>query len=653
MARSLKLACMGWAALPAAGLALCAFAVSVQAADGASFGDPADPALGLSRMEALARVPVPSVRAALAANPSLPDELLRTLSWDPYDSVATAAQAAWTARHPSPRDKLTRSREAGTKSSMPDSAQLRAMIDHSEGTEAALQWRRLPLGLRASLVSVCQWDKTSGQIAPLLDFIVMAEPAGGPLSVEMYSQLLSSDPERIPEMAKRGLLPPVSPYEQYSRAIEAHDVMQLRALAASGVDVNAKGPGGMTALMDAAWTGDVEVIVALLDLGANAAATDDNSSTAAGYARLSLKVDAAELLARTRVEREAAALLSGQFKAAPQDSMWTGRWVAASPATKFHGFAFVVFGRDGAFDMPPGPAGRWSETDPDHVSAIPMTTQGGSARASDVRFGELSFVRLENPIRIRVRYLDEELEFHPASADPAKPADPATTAAAPKPIIGTVSAPLNLKAFAGIERVSLNWRPLRACAGYLVYRDGRLVTPQIIRSHYFTDLLPPLAPSASYQVRAADPVLRLSPLSGAVVVAPILRDSDGRGLPDRWQMHNFGHLGVDPNADPDEDGLTNLEEYKGGTDPNDFFNGVDPVIKLPYGKKPGPDDQLAIIMLHPDGRPWVNAPAPFDITSGRRRMSLVKNQPPFISKGVVRTDENGLAQIFLEPLPKP
>jgi hypothetical protein len=34
-------------------------------------------------------------------------------------------------------------------------------------------------------------------------------------------------------------------------------------------------------------------------------------------------------------------------------------------------------------------------------------------------------------------------------------------------------------------------------------------------------------------------------------------------------------------------------------------------------------------------------------------MSLVKNQPPFISKGVVRTDENGLAQIFLEPLPKP
>jgi len=38
-------------------------------------------------------------------------------------------------------------------------------------------------------------------------------------------------------------------------------------------------------------------------------------------------------------------------------------------------------------------------------------------------------------------------------------------------------------------------------------------------------------------------------------------DTDGNGLPDRWQMHYFGHLGVDPNADPDHDGLNNLQEY--------------------------------------------------------------------------------------------
>ena len=51
-------------------------------------------------------------------------------------------------------------------------------------------------------------------------------------------------------------------------------------------------------------------------------------------------------------------------------------------------------------------------------------------------------------------------------------------------------------------------------------------------------------------------------------------DSDGDGLPDDWEIT----YGLDPlvdigddgaNGDPDEDGLTNLEEYNQGTDPND------------------------------------------------------------------------------------
>lgn len=44
-------------------------------------------------------------------------------------------------------------------------------------------------------------------------------------------------------------------------------------------------------------------------------------------------------------------------------------------------------------------------------------------------------------------------------------------------------------------------------------------------------------------------------------------DSDGNGLPDLWQMIYFGHTGVDPNADPDGDGLSNLQEYRYHTNP--------------------------------------------------------------------------------------
>ena len=48
------------------------------------------------------------------------------------------------------------------------------------------------------------------------------------------------------------------------------------------------------------------------------------------------------------------------------------------------------------------------------------------------------------------------------------------------------------------------------------------------------------------------------------------QDSDGSGMPDWWQMQYFGHIGVDPYADPDGDGWNNLQEFQNGTNPNQF-----------------------------------------------------------------------------------
>jgi len=44
-------------------------------------------------------------------------------------------------------------------------------------------------------------------------------------------------------------------------------------------------------------------------------------------------------------------------------------------------------------------------------------------------------------------------------------------------------------------------------------------------------------------------------------------DPSGSGLPVLWEEHYFGRTGVDPNADPDGDGLSNLQEYRQHTDP--------------------------------------------------------------------------------------
>ena len=47
-----------------------------------------------------------------------------------------------------------------------------------------------------------------------------------------------------------------------------------------------------------------------------------------------------------------------------------------------------------------------------------------------------------------------------------------------------------------------------------------------------------------------------------------LTDIDENGLPDGWEVQNFGVMGVDPVADADLDGTSNLLEYLAGTNPN-------------------------------------------------------------------------------------
>jgi hypothetical protein len=58
---------------------------------------------------------------------------------------------------------------------------------------------------------------------------------------------------------------------------------------------------------------------------------------------------------------------------------------------------------------------------------------------------------------------------------------------------------------------------------------------------------------------------------------------DSNGLPFSWELSNFGVTGVDPNADPDHDGASNLQEYLAGTDPN---NPSDYLRITAYGFNP-------------------------------------------------------------------
>jgi sugar lactone lactonase YvrE len=50
-------------------------------------------------------------------------------------------------------------------------------------------------------------------------------------------------------------------------------------------------------------------------------------------------------------------------------------------------------------------------------------------------------------------------------------------------------------------------------------------------------------------------------------IRKISYDTAAIGIADDWQIAHFGYVGIDPNADPDLDGMSNFAEFWAGTDP--------------------------------------------------------------------------------------
>ena len=204
------------------------------------------------------------------------------------------------------------------------------------------------------------------------------------------------------------------------------------------------------------------------------------------------------------------------------------------------------------------------------------------------------------------------------------------------------------------DSIALSWQPASddlKVSGYLVYRDGQpIATDQPIRGITFTDTNLPDGEEFTYQVRAFDFAGNLSPLGEEVSVTTTPADADHDDLPDEWERKYFGEDDALPNDDADGDGQTNLQEFKAGTNPKDFYNGIKPVQEALYGGQEGPNHELAMIVRKPDGSPWDNAPVNFDTSASGRRVAASPTGPFIDYQLKIRTSSDGIARCYLEPL---
>jgi hypothetical protein len=81
-------------------------------------------------------------------------------------------------------------------------------------------------------------------------------------------------------------------------------------------------------------------------------------------------------------------------------------------------------------------------------------------------------------------------------------------------------------------------------------------------------------------------------------------DTDGNGLPDAWEILYFERIGVDPKADPDIDGKTNMTENLLGTNP--LISGPAEVIKEAHFAPYTQPDGTVVNKFHPYGDLYAN-----------------------------------------------
>lgn len=131
-------------------------------------------------------------------------------------------------------------------------------------------------------------------------------------------------------------------------------------------------------------------------------------------------------------------------------------------------------------------------------------------------------------------------------------------------------------------------------------------------------------------------------------------DADGDGMADAWETEWLGGTNAAPTGDFDGDGLSNLQEYEGGTLPNDFYNGQRPLLSIVSGDRQAANTNtflplpLVVRVRDQAGFGLSNAPVTFTIWPAGGLFSINTNGAPLYATNEVRAASDGLAQVWLK-----
>jgi alpha-tubulin suppressor-like RCC1 family protein len=137
---------------------------------------------------------------------------------------------------------------------------------------------------------------------------------------------------------------------------------------------------------------------------------------------------------------------------------------------------------------------------------------------------------------------------------------------------------------------------------------------------------------------------------------PLFADLNDNGIDDAWETaHGLSLSGNNRDLSPSGNGVTVVQSYIAGLDPQDYYGGVAPVLRweeaaLQVRRSGAPLlVPLAVTILGAaNGNPLSNAPIAFSVTAPKATLLANKDDLAGVGQLVVHADAIGLARVWLK-----